>query len=319
MKCGCKRLLKAVDAYIAKADDDLVDALTEAGFLDAEGTVSEASTLEERVAAALTAETDYILDGIKEAADLEEFAKTVWPKLKKGDTCAKDLFDIFLEELEAFLPTLVSGYIVQIDADLLLGQMSKRTSEWAKSWSGQLADIMQLDSHTTIENLLTTALEEGQSVADFTLAIQESGIREEYYRARRTAITELLRAHSAASQEAIMQAPAVEEKVWVHTGSYRTTPRQNHVEMNSQRVGKSEKFTLKGADGKTYTPMYPRDPDLPPGESVNCHCITQSIVNEDVLGLPIEERRRLQEEAIAEMDDEWEAELDRKNREAAGL
>jgi len=52
---------------------------------------------------------------------------------------------------------------------------------------------------------------------------------------------------------------------------------------------------------------------------VNCHCISQPIVSEEALGLPIEERRRLQAEAIAEMDDEWEKELDAKNKAASGL
>ena len=38
-----------------------------------------------------------------------------------------------------------------------------------------------------------------------------------------------------------------------------------------------------------------------------------------ILGLSLEERRRIQQEAIDEMDDEWEKELDRKNRAKAGI
>lgn len=116
-----------------------------------------------------------------------------------------------------------------------------------------------------------------------------------------------------------MQSPSVEEKEWKHTGAYRNQPRRNHVSMSGQRVPKGEPFVLEGADGNTYYPAYPRDSILPPGESVNCHCISQPIVSEEALGLPIEERRRLQAEAIAEMDDEWEKELDAKNKAASGL
>jgi hypothetical protein len=43
----------------------------------------------------------------------------------------------------------------------------------------------------------------------------------------------------------------------------------------------------------------PRDDNLPPSESVNCHCIHRGIVNEDILGLPLAERKRLQAEAVA--------------------
>lgn len=100
MKCNCGPLIKAIDAYIAKADNDLADALAAAGFIDPDGTLAEINTLEEKVAAALTAETDYILDALKESIDLETFINQVWPKLKEGDAVAQDLFDVFWEEFE---------------------------------------------------------------------------------------------------------------------------------------------------------------------------------------------------------------------------
>jgi hypothetical protein len=42
-------------------------------------------------------------------------------------------------------------------------------------------------------------------------------------------------------------------------------------------------------------------------------------VDEDVLGLPLEERERMQREALDSMDDDWEAELDARNRAKAGI
>ena len=94
-----------------------------------------------------------------------------------------------------------------------------------------------------------------------------------------------------------MQSPVVAEKMWKHTGSYRNSPRQNHVDMNGQRVPVSEPFELTGADGRSYSPMFPGDPALPPGERINCHCICQPVVSEDILGLSLEARQRLQQEA----------------------
>ena len=105
----------------------------------------------------------------------------------------------------------------------------------------------------------------------------------------------------------------------VHTGSFRNDPRPNHQAMSGQIVPKNEPFTLTGADGSTYYPQYPRDPILPASESVNCHCIHRGIASEKILGLSIEERRRLQAEAIAEMDAAWEAELNAKNKAKAGI
>lgn len=116
-----------------------------------------------------------------------------------------------------------------------------------------------------------------------------------------------------------MQSPAVAEKMWRHTGSYRNEPRKNHVDMDGQRVRVDEPFELKGIKGGTYYPMYPRDSSLPPEESINCHCIAQPVVSEEILGLSLEERQRLQQEAIDNMDDEWEKELDAKNKAKAGI
>lgn len=96
-------------------------------------------------------------------------------------------------------------------------------------------------------------------------------------------------------------------------------PTENHQDMNGQRVPVNEPFVLTGIKGGTHYPMYPRDTNLPPEESINCHCICQPVVSEDILGLPLEERQRLQQEAIDAMDDDWEKELDKKNKAKAGI
>ena len=88
--------------------------------------------------------------------------------------------------------------------------------------------------------------------------------------------------------------------MWKHTGGHRNKPRENHQRLadgDGAIVRKDQPFTLEGADGNVYHPMYPRDSILPTGESVNCHCIHQGIVNEDVLGLSLEERQELQRRA----------------------
>jgi hypothetical protein len=65
--------------------------------------------------------------------------------------------------------------------------------------------------------------------------------------------------------------------------------------------------------------MFPVDPELPPGEAINCHCIAEDIVDEEILAMPLEERQQLQQQIIDEMDDEWEKELDARNRAKAGI
>lgn len=319
MCMACQPLIKAIDAYLAKADGDLADALEVEGYAEPQATIDYMHGIEDDVAEALVDETDYFVAEAEKAADLETFAADIWPRVKLNDRLKAKLATVFTESLSEFVPEFVGYYIAQTDRSLKLEVVSKRTTAWVKSWSEQLGEIMQLNSHKEIETILTKGLKKGTGIASFTRDILDSGIRDEYYKARRVAVTEVLRAHSVAQQEAYMQSPAVSEKMWKHTGEYRNEPRQNHVDMDGQRVPVGEPFELIGADGGTYEPMYPRDTTLPPEESINCHCISQPVVSEEILGLPLEERQRLQQEAIDAMDDEWEKELDAQNKAKAGI
>lgn len=320
-------LLQAIDRYLAKAEDDLAEQLRLEGYADPKDTVKTITELEEEVAEVLVKETAYFVkaaeaaskDDPRGALNLKEFFGKAWTKAKDKNKTAEALYSIFGKKLRRFMPQYVQYYIHATDSSLKLTQVSKRTTAWVESWSRQLGSIMQLTSHNQLEDILKTGIEEGNGIDWFIRKIQEGGIRNEYYRARRVAVTEVLRAHSVAADEARMQNPCVTEKRWKHTGDHKNTPRDNHVEINGQTVPKNEPFKLIGADGVEYHPMFPRDPDLPAGESVNCHCLAQDIVSEDILGLSLEERERLQREAIAEMDEKWERELDEQNRKKAGI
>lgn len=316
--CKCAALIKAIDAYLLKADDSLKDALDEAGFIEPEETVQEVNALEEKLAETLKSETGYMKARLEKAVDLDAFAED-WPAVQAGDEVGEKLAEIFLDEFQTQMPKLASAYMKRIDPELTVSVITKRTTGWAKSWSAELGTKMKLTTHNELERLLVKHLADGKSVAELTQAFMESGIRDEYYRARRASLTEMLRAHSVAQQESLTQSPAVSQKEWVHSGAYRNEPRPNHVALSGTLVSKGQPFTLEGSDGITYYPMYPRDSSLPPGESVNCHCIHRGIADEKVLGLSLEERRRLQQEAIDADDEAWEKELDAKNKAKAGI
>lgn len=319
MCMNCKPLIKAIDAFLTRADGDLTDELEGEGYAEPKKTVEYIQDMEDEIEAALLEETDYFIKEAEKAVDLEAFAEKIWPGVKLNDELKEKLVTIFTEYLAKFMPEFVGYYLLRTDTELELKQVSKRTTAWIRQWSEELGDIMKLNSHKEIERILEKGLSDGSSVATFTREILDSGIRDEYYKARRVAVTEVLRAHSVAQQEAFMQSPAVESKRWKHTGSYRNDPRKNHMDMDGQIVPVNEPFELQGIKGGTHRPMYPRDTTLPPEESINCHCICQPVVSEEILGLSLEERQRLQQEAIDEMDDEWEKELDKKNKAKAGI
>jgi hypothetical protein len=326
-------LLKSIDHYLAKADDDMKNTLKDEGFAEPEKTVDMINAFEEYLADIFDEQRDYYIKGI-EGKDVKE-ALDALPRLQAKDKAykrtilkAKDNEDKtdFAEEFSKFIRQLVESYIKGTDKDLSFSTFTKRTTDWIDSWSKDLGDIMKLSTDEGLKTVLSDALENGDSIRTVADKLQDwYGFSAK--RAMATAKTEMLTAHSAAAQEAYVQSPAVSQKMWRHTGAYKNDPRQNHMDdwpkgCNGQVVAVEESFTLIGAGtnaGETFYPMYPRDPILPPGERVNCHCISQPVVSKDVLGLDLKERKRLQQEAIDADDKAWEAELNAKNKAKAGI
>lgn len=314
----CRRLIAAIDAYLIKADRKLADILNKEGYTHGEDTVEVMNEIEDDVTELLEIQTATVVSGIEASETLDDFVKK-WKKIKEADKLDRDIEAVFAAQMKDFLPKYAEYYIKRSDRELVCSRLSKRAEAWIADWSAELGSIMKLNSHNEIQTILDKGLKEGIGTEEFTRRILESGIRDERYKARRVALTEVLTAHRVAQQEAFAQSPSVEEKMWQHTGDYKNEPRQNHVDMDGVSVPVNSPFELEGEDGETYYPMYPGDVTLPAGERINCHCICKPIVDADILGMPLEERQRLQEEALDELDEEWERELDERNRAKAGI
>ena len=212
---------------------------------------------------------------------------------------------------------MMEAYITKSDEELKFVKVTDKTSYQVAENSKEVSEKMKLSSHKNLEKILNKGIEEGESIQDVTKEILNGGIRDERYKARTVALTEMLRVHSYVANEAMMQCAVVEQKEWIHTGSTKNQPRENHVAMNGVTVNKNEPFELIGADGNTYLPMFPRDFCLPASECANCHCLHRAIVSESALGIAPEERRRMQSEYIENADREWEKELDMINYQKA--
>lgn len=315
-------IIDAIDRYLAKADDDLQNTLKEEGYVEPKETVTVVNSLEEEIANVLHEQTDSLLETLQEAekdgADLEELQRRILALLSADDIAVK--IETASEQLyEIQVPKLASVYMEEYDGELVVETIRERTSSWIRSWSQTLGELTKISTHEQISSLIENTISEGLSIADLTRKIQEGGWRSEYYQARRFALTETLRTHSVAHEEAIQQSPACEEKEWRHTGGSKNKPRPNHVAMDGQIVPKNKPFELEGKDGIMYYPMYPRDSILPASESVNCHCIHRGIVNKDVLGLSLEERKALQQKYMESDNSAWQKELNDKAKSSAGM
>ncbi|MCR5823754.1 MAG: phage head morphogenesis protein [Lachnospiraceae bacterium] len=312
-RCSCDELIKAIDAYVTKADDDIERALRRSGFANPKATRKQITELEEELTRILEEDTAFVVNIVNDYDDLRTIYNEAWPEIRDREHLTQRLSRRFEQTFSEIIPDYVDTYIKRTDPELSSLGLTHATTAWIQDWSYELGELMRLTDNRQLENILDEGLRDGLSVQEVSEKISDSGIRDPGYRARRAATTEILRAHNVAQQESFMQSPAVESKMWRHSG-WREYSRQNHIDMDGQIVKKDEPFTLVGADGAVYYPMYPMDSMLPAGETINCGCIEQPIVSEDVLGLSLEERQRLQEEAIAELDEDFDRQLDEQNK-----
>ena len=317
MKWNVNPLIRAIDRYIQKADEDLEKELKAEGYVATGAAVTAINEIEDKLTDLLNDYTDDLLNRMEKASDISDFIENVWSDMKTEKDLEEFLIDFLHKKFTSLLNECVKEFL--IDADEQLGideRITKPTQEFIEDWSHELARIMRLNTNKQIEEILIKSQKEAMSIEEVAKAISDSAIRSPGYRARSVALTEVLRIESYSQLEYMRQDPAVEEKEWFHTGSHKNKPRSNHVAINGQKVPKNEPFTLTGADGSVYKPMCPRDTCLPASETVNCHCIMKTIRNEKVMGMTVEERRKLREQYMDEIDTEYTAKYTRDNVDA---
>ena len=309
-------LLKSIERYLKKADDELTDTLKGEGYTEPETTVKAINDAQDALSEAFDDQKDSLIANVEGLSVTD--ALDMLDETASADVSDIPIRELFEREFTSLMTEITEAYIKNTDKALSFSNFTRRTTDWISSWSQQLGEIMKLSTHDGLQKILSDALVNGDSIQTVVTQL------EDWYgfspkRARATAVTEMLTAHSAAAQEAYVQSPAVGQKMWRHTGAHKNEPRLNHVAIDGQTVAVGDKFTLKGEDGNTYDPEFPRDTRLPPGERVHCHCISQPVVDKDVLGLSLEERQALQRKAVDDDDGAWETELDARNKAAAGI
>lgn len=297
-----EKLLKSINNFLRKAEteDDLIDSLPDIPELDELPDLIE--KFETLTAKLLRQQRKLYLDELKSFISKDD-TETLEAILNyfQNDLFAADEFAIlygveaanFLENTTASLTKLI---MESIDKEVAFNVLSKRTTDWIESWSKELADIMQLNTHKAIERELIEAIEAGESIAQVELRLKDMpGFDRK--RARATARTEVLTASSQANWESFMQSPSVIGKKWKHSGGKKITPRETHVAMDGEVVGVDELFLVDGEFG-----MYPRDTTFSAKNRVNCGCVLGPVVDESIIGLSQEEKEEIRQEVLDELN-----------------
>lgn len=298
------KLLKSLNAFIQKAEEDkeditdiLPDDIPELNELP--GLIED---FESMVAKLLRGQRKFFLDELK-AFIAKDDGETLEAMLNyfQSDLFAADEFAIlFGVEVAEFLKntteSLTKIIMESIDKDVAFEVLSKRTTEWITSWSEELAEIMELGTHSAIETQIVEAINAGESIAQVELRLKDLP-EFDRKRARATARTEVLTASSQANYESFKQSPAVVSKKWKHSGSKKSTPRATHVAMDGTVIPVDDYFLVDGEEG-----LYPRDPSFSAKNRVNCGCVLGPVVDEKIIGLSQEEKEAIRQEVLAELN-----------------
>lgn len=309
MLCTASLLIsKEIEKYIQKKENQLVDKLQQAGFLSTKLTVRQADKLEEELTNILQSHNEEFISLLKKYQEqgktLEDVLNALPNFNQSRATAVKSAINTAVyNNLTEMIPKVANKYLKNIDGELEIKQMTKTTVNWIKTWSKDLADIMNINTEEMLRNTLVNGINGGIGIDEISRNMVDNGALKTRVRARTTAVTEVLTANRIAAQEAIIQLPETNRKQWKHSGSYKIRPRENHIKMNGQVVLKTQPFKMTGADGKTYYPMIPGDTSLPPAERINCHCIVSPVLDDSVFNMPLEERQALQQKCIQEYDE----------------
>ncbi|MCY8354606.1 hypothetical protein MOD14_10545 [Bacillus haynesii] len=299
------QLLNSLNTFIRKAEEDDEKSLVEVipdfpGLSKIPGYVQD---YEKGIARLLRSQRKKFLNGLNDfvSKDSKETLEAILVYFTQNLFAGDDFEKQFRELTEGFLQQtieeLASVIMDSLDPEVPLKILSSRSINWIEGWSEELAEIMKLNTHEAVENVLTEAIENGSSIQDIELTLRDLP-QFDRSRARTTAITEVLAASSAAQQEAYSQSPAVIAKKWRHSGGKKNNPRENHMALDGTIVGVDEAFTIP-VSGETC--MHPRDSKLSAKERVNCHCVLSPVVDNKILGLSAEEKEEIRQELLKKL------------------
>lgn len=301
-KSQARCIIKAIDRYILKAEEDEEEELREIGYLEAAATVAIISSLEEQFAEAIENQSKRFCSALSEFDNVEEFLNEGFEEFVQNDTIQEEIREILEETSKDILGEFTTSYLNE--SGLELAGYTDRTIGYVARWVEDTSEYFSENTVDQLRRILAEAINEGKGVDKLAREIQAEGIRNTYHTARRVAQTEVLRMHSYAAFEAMIQNPDLKTKSWVHTGAHKNRPRPNHVAMDGTTIPKMERFTLYGADGCIYHPMFPRDSCLPASETVNCKCIIRRGRASPVT-FDTEEKKKKQQEAIEADNKRW--------------
>ncbi|MCD8146897.1 MAG: hypothetical protein LUD84_06430 [Clostridiales bacterium] len=274
-------LLKAIEKALAKADADLEAFLEEQGYPNPSGLVEAIDSVQDVLEELLDDYLERIATALIDCADKFELMDA-WNEAKEDAELKRTASDAVAEALFAYALPFLDEHIKNDDEELDASELSLKAIAEVLTLADQMTEGKIDSLNDRIEAGLQNYKEPEDSGADKAeKAAVEKGVLDdlksklrglgskiksfgqraiEYVfgsskldRARDcrgTATQTVLMYESVVQQEAIMQNPVVERKIWRHNPSDH--PRENHVAMDGVMADADGFFELTGRDGTVY-------------------------------------------------------------------
>ena len=167
-------IVAAIDRYIAKKDEDLKKTLKTEGYADPDGTVGAINDLEEAVAGILADQQQDLLNTLKEAeeaGDTGEQLKKRIDTMLENDSIQDDVTDAAVSMYDDTVEPLATEYIQEVEPDMQVESLRKRTASWFETWGTTLGELMRLSTHDQITRLIHSAVDDGKDIPWLTRQI----------------------------------------------------------------------------------------------------------------------------------------------------
>lgn len=328
-------MLKAIDDAIAKAKADLESFLETAGYKNPSELAETIEAAQNSLEDVLFAYKQRIETALSKIEDplvlLQKWDETMENEALKL-TASNAVAEVFFSRLRNHLDQYIKDDDPELSASTVTKKTVARIIELSDVVANSKVDGVNRCISYQIERLIhpDTKVEKAESDDDeddedattdddvdddshtaekaLIAAILASAALDRMMDCRGTSTTAGVSYQSYLQQEAIWQNPSVTYKQWNHCKDPSVMPRPHHLALDGVTADADGYFTLIGADGGTYYVEFPRDPVLPVGEIVNCHCTVTSVVDKDLLAAELDERLRQQQAAIALLDEQYEKE-----------
>lgn len=289
--CTSKEYLERTEILLKASEEDLKKELKH--FIDIDFTIEKINEYENKLTKILQKEINKIKLG--ESNSLQQTVINVL-QIMGASKINQEIAKLSKKILTNTVKKLADSYLNEIDRGLKVIKTTMLTNLEIDAWSNEMGNLIKDTNIKIVGRILGNALNKGNSVQDTIRELMENTnfTRE---RARRISITEMLGAHSKASNEAYLQSAVVTQYAWRHSGGKGINPRPAHIALDGTIIKKGDYFNVNGEFAR-----YPRDTMLSAKERVYCHCVLQPIADENILGLSLKQRQQIQRDNIEEVD-----------------